>query len=254
MHAVLLLFRPSPNVGIQNFSMWGMYDLSKAYRSMQKSIANRRVEDWEASNGHTKDTTRLFHGPWHVSVCGHVCAKPFRMWNRLRFIRFLQVSQIFQRRKSDVNKQDFENKLNLTCHAQSTPKTTGILTNVFSTSGPNLVTLAWTGDELSRGQDQNGVNFDFEVKFDLEGQGQSPPKTIGILTKVFYIDCSNFVILAQTGDELSRGQARDWRTDGHTHTQTDAGNDNTRRPKLASGKNDIFLCGKWWKFRRNIPV
>ena len=74
MHAVLLLFRPLPNVGIQKFSMWGMYDLSKAYRSMQKSIANRRVEDWEASNGHTKDTTRLFHGPWHVSVGEHICA------------------------------------------------------------------------------------------------------------------------------------------------------------------------------------
>ena len=29
------------------------------------------------------------------------------------------------------------------------------------------------------------VNFDFEVEFDLEGQGQSPPKIIGILTKVF---------------------------------------------------------------------
>ena len=35
-------------------------------------------------------------------------------------------------------------------------KTTGILTKVFSTSGPNLVALAWTGDELSRGQAQNG--------------------------------------------------------------------------------------------------
>ena len=42
--------------------------------------------------------------------------------------------------------------------------------------GPNLEALAWTGDELLRGQAQNGVNFDFEVKFDLEGQGQSPPK------------------------------------------------------------------------------
>ena len=32
------------------------------------------------------------------------------------------------------------------------------------------------------------VNFDFEVKFDLEGQGQSTPiqETIGILTKVIY--------------------------------------------------------------------
>ena len=161
------------------------------------------------------------------------------MWNRLRFIRFLQVSQIFQRRKSDANKQDFENKFNLRCHAQSTPKTTGILTKVFSTSGPNLVALAWTGDELSRRQAQNGVNFDFEVKFDLEGQGQSPPKTIGILTKVFYIYGPNLVILAETGHELSCGQARDWHTDGHTHTQTDAGNDNTRRPILASGKNEI---------------
>ena len=163
------------------------------------------------------------------------------MWNRLRFIRFLQVSQIFQRRKSDANKQDFENKFNLRCHAQSTPKTTGILTKVFSTSGPNLVALAWTGDELSRRQAQNGVNFDLEVKFDLEGQGQSPPKTIGILTKVFYIYGPNLVILAETGHELSRGQARDWHTDGHTHTQTDAGNDNTRRPILASGKNHCYL-------------
>ena len=176
MHAVLLLFRPLPNVGIQNFGMWGMYDLAKAYRNMQISIANRRVEDWEASNGRTKDTTRLFHGPWHDPAGKQICAQQFRMWIRLHFHPFLQVSQIFQRRKSDANKQDFENKLNLTSHAQSTPNTIGILTKVYSTSGPNLVALAWTGDRSSRGQAQNGVNFDFEVKFDLEGQGQSPPK------------------------------------------------------------------------------
>ena len=97
--------------------------------------------------------------------------------------------------------------------------------------------LAWTGDELSCREAQNGVTFDFEVKFDLEGQGQSPPKTIGILTKVFYTYGPNLVILARTGNELSRGQASDYRTHGRTDTQTDAGNDNTRRPKLASGKN-----------------
>ena len=142
------------------------------------------------------------------------------------FIRFLQVSQIFQRRKSDANKHDFENKLNLTCQAQSTPKTIGILTKVFWTSGPNSAALSWTDDELSPGQAQNGVNFDFEGKFDLEGKGQSPRKTIGTLTKVFYIYGSNLVILAWTGLELSRGQASDWHTDG----QTDAGNDNTRWP------------------------
>ena len=175
------------------------------------------------------------------------------MWNRLRFIRFLQVSQIFQRRKSDTNKQDFENKLNLTCHAQSTPKTTGFLTKVFSTSGPNLVALAWTVDELSREQAQNGVNFDFEVKFDLEGQGQSPPKTIGILTKVFYTYGPNLVILAWTGDELSRGQTW-WRTDWRTDGRTDAGNDNTRRPILASGKTDPLGSRPWgtpWRKARH---
>ena len=144
------------------------------------------------------------------------------MWNRLRFIRFWQVSQIFQRRKSDANKQDFENKSNLTCHAQSTPKTTGTLTKVFSTSGPNLVAQAWAGDELLRGQAQNRVNFDYEVKFDIEGQGQSPPKTIGILTNVFYTYGPNLVILAWTGDRViaRTNLVTDGLTDGQTQATT----------------------------------
>ena len=104
---------------------------------------------------------------------------------------------------------------------QSIPKLLGILTQVFCTFGPNLVILAWTGDELSCRQAQNGVTFDFEVKFDLEGQGQSPPKTIGILTKVFYTYGPNLVILAWTGDELSRGQTSDYRTHGQTDGHTD---------------------------------
>ena len=65
---------------------------------------------------------------------------------------------------------------------------------------PNLEIVTSIGGELWHGQAQNGVNFDFEVKFDLEGQGQSPPKTIGILTKVFYIQSlfygPNLMILA----------------------------------------------------------
>ena len=72
----------------------------------------------------------------------------------------------------------------------------GILTQVFCTFDQNLVILAWTGNELSCRQAQNGVTFDFEVKFGLEGQGQSPPKTIGFLTKVFYTYGPNLVILA----------------------------------------------------------
>ena len=90
----------------------------------------------------------------------------------------------------------------------------------------HLVVQAWTDDELLRTQAQNGVNFDFKGKFDLEGKRQSPLKTIGSVTKVFYIYGSNLVILAWTGLELSRGQA----SDRHTAGQTDRGNDNNRWP------------------------
>ena len=82
--------------------------------------------------------------------------------------------------------------------------------------------LAWTGDELSRGHAQNGVNFDFEVKFDHESQGQSSPKTIGILTKDFYTYGTNPLILAWTSVELSRGQTlvTDGLMDGRTMQAT----------------------------------
>ena len=108
----------------------------------------------------------------------------------------------------------------------SISKFIGILTQVFCTFGPNLVILAWTGDELLCRQAQNGVTFDFEVEFDLEVQGQSPPKTWGILTRVFHTYGPNLMILAWTGDELSHGQASDYctygQTDGRTHRQTQA--------------------------------
>ena len=54
------------------------------------------------------------------------------------------------------------------------------------------------------------------------GHDQSFHKTIGILTKVFYISGPNLVILAETGDALSHRQARDWHTDGHTDRQMQA--------------------------------
>ena len=119
-------------------------------------------------------------------------------------------------------KTGFKIKNEIEDQDQSIPQLIGILTQVFCTFDPNLVILVWIGDELSCRQAQNGVTFDFEVKFDLEGQGQSPPKTIGILTKVFYTYGPNLVILVWTGDELSRGQASDYRTDGRTHIQTQA--------------------------------
>ena len=91
-------------------------------------------------------------------------------------------------------------------HSHTQKKTIEILTKVFSTSDANLVVLAWTGDELSHRKTQNGVNFYFEVKLDLEGHDQSSPKTIRILTKVFYTYGPNLVILTWMGDELSHEQ------------------------------------------------
>ena len=119
------------------------------------------------------------------------------------------------------------------------PPTIGILTKVFCTSGPNLVILAWMGGDLWCGQAQNGINLDYRVKFALEGQIRSVHKIIGTLTKVFCIFGPNLIILAWTGPELSRGQASNWHTD--RQTLTDAGNDNTRWPKLASVKKLKYI-------------
>ena len=81
-------------------------------------------------------------------------------------------------------------------------------------------------------QAKNGVNFDFQVQFDLEDHRQSPHKTIGILIKVFYISDPNLVILAWTADELLHGQADDWRTDTRTHTHT-----HTQATTIPEGQN-----------------
>ena len=108
---------------------------------------------------------------------------------------------------------------------QSSPKLVGICTVPRCIFVPNSEMVTLIGGELWHAQAQNGVNFDFGVQFDLEGQSQSPPKTIGILTKIVYTYCPDLVILAWTGDELSRGQASAYRThrrtDGRTDTQTD---------------------------------
>ena len=114
---------------------------------------------------------------------------------------------------------------------QLIPKLIRILTQEFCTFGPNLVVLAWTGDELSCQQAQNWVTFDFEVKFDLRGQGQSPPKTIRILTKVFYTYGPNLPILAWTDYELSRRQAGGWRT------RTDTQRRQTQATTIPEGQN-----------------
>ena len=102
---------------------------------------------------------------------------------------------------------------------QSSPKLIGILRVLRCIFGPNLVILTWTAYELWCCKAQNEVKFNFQVKFDLEVQGQSSPKTIGTSTKVFCICGPNLVILAWMSDELSCGQAHDWHTHWHTDPQ-----------------------------------
>ena len=89
-------------------------------------------------------------------------------------------------------------------------------------------------DELWGRQAQNEVKFDFQVKFDLEGQGRSSPKTIGTLTKVFCTFDPNLVILAWMSGELSCGQARDWHTHTRTHEHMDT---QTQATTIPEGQN-----------------
>ena len=131
--------------------------------------------------------------------------------------------------KNDANnifsgwyKIGFEIKNEFEGQCQSGPKFSGILRVLRCICGPNLEILSWIGGEWWHGQAQNMVIFHFEVKFDLEVQGQLPPKTIGILTKVFCSSGPNLVILAWTCDKLSRGEASDYRTHRRTHRQTQA--------------------------------
>ena len=92
--------------------------------------------------------------------------------------------------------------------------------------------LAWMGDELWCGQAQNGIYLEFDLKFDLEGQGASLHKIIEILNKVFYTFSPNLVIPAWTGPELSHRQASDWHTGWHTHTHTQ-----TQATTIPEGQN-----------------
>ena len=111
---------------------------------------------------------------------------------------------------------------------QSTPRTTGILTKVFCTSGSNLVILACTGNESSRGQTQNGVFFNLKLNFILS-RSTCPNSNNRDLNQGILHLRSKFGDPGLNGNELSRGQARDYRRqmDGRIHRQTDAGNNNT---------------------------
>ena len=123
------------------------------------------------------------------------------------------------------------------------PITTEILTKLFYTSGPNLVILAWMGCELWCGQFQNGVNFDFQVKFDLEDQGRSVHKTIGTLTRSFafwpkfsYPSLNGSRVIARTSKWLTHRQT-DRQTDRQTERQTQIHTHRRRQRQYPKAQN-----------------
>ena len=95
-----------------------------------------------------------------------------------------------------VEKSRFEIKNKTEDQGQSSSISLGTLTVTRCIFGLIWKSSTSIGGDLSRGQAQNEVNVDFQVEFDLEGHGQSSHKTIGILTKVFYMSGPNLVILA----------------------------------------------------------
>ena len=76
-------------------------------------------------------------------------------------------------------------------------------------------------DGLLCGQAQNGVNFDFQIKIDLEVQGQPPSKTVAIGILVYLWSkfgdpgLNESHIIARTNKDLTHG-----RTDALTHVRT----------------------------------
>ena len=136
-------------------------------------------------------------------------------------------------------------------HDQSRPFSKAALLVPRCTIGANLVILAETGDELLRRQDHFGARLSVKVPNDLEGHDQSRPFSKAALLVPRCTIGANLVILAETGDELSRRQGRygqtdrqtdDGRTDGRTDRQTEV-TTIPLRPLRPRGKKEAFELG-----------
>ena len=139
MGATVRLFWQMPIVGLWNFGMWVCIIWRKtivACKIQRQSLTGRLTDplwrdffgtlayndtgrrETESSDGVTKDTTRLFHGPWpdHADeyIGNSICAESFGMGNSLRDYRFYASVTNISKRKSDAYKQNFERTLNLT--------------------------------------------------------------------------------------------------------------------------------------------
>ena len=72
----------------------------------------------------------------------------------------------------------------------------------------------YTGDGLTKFYKNSANKFgrktDFKIENEIDDQDQLIPKLIGILTQAFCTFGPNLVVLAWTGDELSRREAQKW--------------------------------------------
>ena len=111
-----------------------------------------------------------------------------------------------------------------------------------------LEVLGWFKDDLciysggcisSVGESRHSWNLEFYLSWIWHWRSRStvPQNSKDLRADVFCTSGGSgpivAILAAWRGDQLSRGQTCDW----YIHTHTDGGNDNTRRPKPASGKN-----------------
>ena len=114
-------------------------------------------------------------------------------------------------------------KFDLEGQGQLIPKTIRTLTKVLCTSGPNLVVQACTGDELSRGQAQNVVKFDFEIKLEVKVNHTQNNRDLkqGLLhlrSKFGDPSLNGRWVIARTN--LVTDGRKDWRTERQTQATT----------------------------------
>ena len=115
-----------------------------------------------------------------------------------------------------------------------------ILTKVFWTYNPNLVIPPGTDEELWCGPSQNELNFYFQIKFDLGGQGQSPPQNKKDLYLGILHQCSTF------GDPGMNGSYVVMRTrSGLMHKWADTFTDQTQAKIIPEGQNWPQIKIKW---------
>ena len=93
--------------------------------------------------------------------------------------KYIQSDANEKESQSLVENNRFEIKNETEDQAQSIPKSIGTLTVLRCMFGPNPDYDPWWLMARTNSQDETGVKFDFEVKFDLDGQGQSTPKQQG---------------------------------------------------------------------------